>query len=108
MKYNIGDKVSFFSVNEEFNHIKLDQIDEWVKGLSWYEVKDVGDDWLDVQNVHSDRVNHVSQVYDEYQVYNKEDLIQHLKTLLTNSGHAAIINKIRQLYRKQEFKFQGV
>ena len=107
MSVEIGNFVTFFSLDEEFKHVKEKDIDLFIDGLAWYQVEDAGDNWLDVLAHDGLRTIHVGQAYDEYTVYTKEDLRQHLKLLLTNSGHAAICDKIKQLYRKQEFKFQG-
>ena len=107
MSVEIGNFVTFFSLDEEFKHVTLTDIDRFIDGISWYKVEEFGDNWLDVRAEGSSKTIHVGQAYDEYTVYTKEDLRQHLKLLLTNSGHAAICDKIKQLYRKQEFKFQG-
>jgi hypothetical protein len=107
MSIERGNFVTFFSLDEEFKHVKQKDIELFIDGLAWYHVEDAGDNWLDVLAHDGLRTIHVGQAYDEYTVYTKEDLRQHLKLLLTNSGHAAICDKIKQLYRKQEFKFQG-
>jgi hypothetical protein len=108
MSIEIGNFVTFFGLEEEFNHVKQKDIDLFIDGLAWYKVEDVGDEWLDVQAHNTSRTIHVNQVFDEYQVFTKEGLREHLKAMLTNNNHAAIIAKIRQLYRKQEFQFKGV
>jgi hypothetical protein len=107
MSIEKGNFVTFFSLDEEFKHVKQKDIELFIDGLTWYQVEDAGDNWLDVLAQDGLRTIHVGQAYDEYTVYTKEGLRQHLKLLLTNSGHAAICDKIKQLYRKQEFKFQG-
>jgi hypothetical protein len=104
----VGNFVAFFGLEEEFKHVTFKDINLFVDNSSWYEVEDVGDSWLDVKSVNGVRTIHVNNAYDEYQVYTKESLREHLKSMLTNDKHAAVIAKIRQLYRKQEFKFQGV
>jgi hypothetical protein len=108
MSVEIGNFVTFFSLEEDFSHVTFKDIDLFIDGLAWYKVEDVGDNWLDVQAHDASRTIHVNQVFDEYQVFTKENLREHLKTMLTNNNHAAIIAKIRQLYRKQEFQFKGV
>jgi hypothetical protein len=108
MSVEIGNFVTFFGLEEEFKHVKLNQIDDFVDGCNWYEVEDAGDDWLDVKPQREDRTIHINAAYDEYLVHTKESLREHLKSILTNSNHAAICAKIRQLYRKQEFQFKGV
>ena len=108
MSIEIGSFVTFFNLHEEFNHVKQNQINDFVDGLAWYKVEDVGDNWLDVLSHDGAKTIHVGQAYDEYAVYTKEGLREYLKTLFNNSDHAAICAKIRQLYRKQEFQFKGV
>jgi hypothetical protein len=107
MSVLVGNFVSFFGLEEDFKHVKLKDIDLFVDECSWYEVEDVGDTWLDVRAADGVRTIHVNEAYDEYQVYTKEGLREHLKVLKNNTNYADICNKIKQLYRKQEFKFQG-
>jgi hypothetical protein len=104
----VGNFVAFFGLEEDFKHVTFKDINFFVDEASWYEVEDVGDTWLDVRAKDGVRTIHVNEAFDEYQVYTKEGLKNHLKELLNNNNHAAVIAKIRQLYRKQEFKFQGV
>jgi hypothetical protein len=108
MSVEIGNFVSFFGIEDNFQHVTLKDIDRFVDDASWYEVEDVGDTWLDVRARDGVRTIHVDEAYDEYQVFTKESLRNHLKEMLTNNNHAAVIAKIRQLYRKQEFQFKGV
>lgn len=113
MSVLVGNFVSFFDLEEEFKHVALKDIDRFVDDTSWYEVEDVGDTWLDIKAKNAVRTIHVDKAYDEYQVFTKEGLREHLKAMLTNNNHTAIIAKIRQLYRKHNysdspFKFQGV
>jgi hypothetical protein len=108
MSVEIGNFVSFFGIEDNFQHVTLKDIDRFVDDASWYEVEDVGDTWLDVRARDGVRTIHVDEAYDEYQVFTKESLREHLKEMLTNNNHAAVIAKIRQLYRKQEFQFKGV
>jgi hypothetical protein len=107
MSVEIGNFVTFFSLDEEFKHVKQKDIELFVDGLAWYKVEDMGDNWLDVLAHDNIKTIHVGQAYDEYTVFTKESLREHLKALLDNTSHAAICDKIKQLYRKQEFKFQG-
>ena len=108
MSVLVGNFVSFFGLEDNFQHVTLKDIDRFVDDASWYEVEDVGDTWLDVRAKDGVRTIHVDEAYDEYQVFTKEGLREHLKAMLTNNNHAAVIAKIRQLYRKQEFQFKGV
>ena len=108
MSVEIGNFVSFFGIEDNFQHVTLKDIDRFVDDTTWYEIEDVGDTWLDVRAREGVRTIHVNEAYDEYQVFTKESFREHLKTMLTNNNHAAVIAKIRQLYRKQEFQFKGV
>jgi len=108
MSVEIGNFVSFFSPDEEFQHVKKQDIDDFVDEASWYMVEDIGEDWLNVRAEGSNKTINVNNAFDEYQVYTKESLRDHLNSMLSNNDHAAIIAKIRQLYRKQEFQFKGV
>lgn len=108
MSVEIGNFVTFFGLEDNFQHVTFKDIDLFIDGLAWYKVEDVGDDWLDVQAHDASKTIHVNQVFDEYQVFTKEGLRNHLKEMLTNNNHAAVIAKIRQLYRKQEFQFKGI
>ena len=104
--FNIGDKLGFFSLNEEFNHVDTNAIEEYIARLSWYTLLDKGDNWLEVKGEGTSRIIHIDNFPNEYQVFTKESLKQHLLSL--NHPHVAICNKIKQLYRKQEFQFQGI
>ena len=108
MSLEIGNFVSFFSLEEDFKHVNQNQIDEFVDNCTWYEVEDVGDNWLNVRATNGVRTIPVENVFNEYQVYTKEKLREHLKTLFITDKHAVICAKIRQLYNKQQFKFKGV
>lgn len=108
MSVEIGNFVSFFNTEEEFNHLKQQDIERFIDKAAWYKVEDIGDTWLDVQAKDGTRTIHVNEAFDEYQVYTKKSLRKHLNSMLTNNNHAAVIAKIRQLYRKQEFQFKGV
>ena len=108
MSVEIGNFVTFFSLDEEFKHVKQKDIELFVDGLAWYKVEDMGDNWLDVLAHDGLRTIHVGQAYDEYTVYTKEELREHLNSLFNNNNNVAICAKIRQLYRKQEFQFKGV
>lgn len=106
--FNIGESITFFEPYEEFNHVQLNNIENFVDGLAYYKVTDMDDDWIDVVGQTSTRTIHVDNVYNEYLLFTKEQLKQHLLTIKSNSSYSDICAKIRQLYRKQEFKFQGV
>jgi hypothetical protein len=113
MSVEIGNFVTFFGLEEEFDHVNFNQINDFVDGCNWYKVEDAGDTWLDVRATDGVKTIHVNEAYDEYQVYTKESLRQHLKILFNNSDYAAICTKVKQLYRKynnsdSHFKFQGV
>lgn len=110
MNYNVGDFVSFFSLNEEFEHLNKNRIDSFVEDCGWYEVKEFfGDSVIKVSNPRTDE-DILADVKD-YQIFTKQQLKEHLNGL--NNKHVAICNKIKQLYRKHNnsgsnFKFQGV
>jgi hypothetical protein len=107
MAIEIGNFITFFGLEEEFDHVNFNQINDFVHGCNWYKVEDAGDTWLDVRAADGVRTIHVNEAFDEYQVHTKEGLREHLRVLKTNSNYADICAKIKQLYRKQEFKFQG-
>ena len=107
MAIEIGNFITFFGLEEEFNHVNFNQINDFVDGCNWYKVEDAGDTWLDVRAYDGVKTIHVNEAFDEYQVHTKEGLREHLRVLKTNSNYADICAKIKQLYRKQEFKFQG-
>jgi len=107
MSIEVGNFITFFGLEEEFNHVSLKDVEPFIDSCAWYEVEDAGDTWLDVRAHDGVRTIHVNEAYDEYQVYTKEGLREHLRILKNNSNYADICAKIKQLYRKQEFKFQG-
>jgi hypothetical protein len=107
MAIEIGNFITFFGLEEEFDLVNFNQINDFVDGCNWYKVEDAGDTWLDVRAADGVRTIHVNEAFDEYQVHTKEGLREHLRVLKTNSNYADICAKIKQLYRKQEFKFQG-
>jgi len=110
MSYDIGSFVSFFSVNEDFEHINLNLLEEFIDNCTWYEVVGIdvpNDDFITVRS--TSQGDDIPVVIDEYLIHTKESLRNHLKSLLktkeANGKYAEICNKIKQLYRKQEFKF---
>ena len=107
MSIKVGNFITFFGLEEEFNHVSLKDLEFFIDSCAWYQVEDAGDTWLDVRAHDGVRTIHVNEAYDEYQVYTKEGLREHLRILKNNSNYADICAKIKQLYRKQEFKFQG-
>lgn len=107
MAIEVGNFITFFGLEEEFNHVSLKDLEPFIDSCAWYKVENAGDTWLDVLAHDGVRTIHVNEAYDEYQVYTKEGLREHLKILKNNSNYADICAKIKQLYRKQEFKFQG-
>jgi hypothetical protein len=100
--FQIGDLVSFHGINEEFEWVH--DVERYLDDVTTYKVKEI------IDKNHIKVFNDLSRVIEvdlnEYQVHTKETL----KQLLTSKNHkyAHICNKVRQLYRKQEFKFQGV
>jgi len=106
--FNIGEEVAFFSLNEEFPLVEFKDIDNFVKECTWYVIEDMGDNWLSVKSSSGTRTIHVDNFDNEYSVYTRTQLKEQLVSLKSNDKYTAICTKIKQLYRKQEFKFQGV
>jgi hypothetical protein len=103
--FKIGDKVSFHSITEEFEWVN--DVERFIDDTTYYEIVEIPYETNDIIKVRGEEGSRIIPVdIDEYQIHTKESLRQ----LLTSRTHqyAAICNKIRQLYRKQEFKFQGV
>jgi hypothetical protein len=108
--WNIGDKVAFFNIDEDFGYVA-----DWKRyiedDVSYYEIIDkLDDDTIIVQNLSQGRKIPVG--IDEYLIHSKQTLKEHFESL--NNKHTAICNKIKQLYRKHNnnhgsmFRFQGV
>jgi len=106
--FNIGEEIAFFSLDEEFPLVEFKDIDEFVKECTWYTVEDKGDDWLEVKSPSGLRTIHIDNFDNEYLIYTKTQLKDHLLGIKSTSKYGDICAKIKQLYRKQEFKFQGV
>lgn len=113
MSYDVGSFVSFFSIDESFENINLNLIEDYIDDLSWYEIVSVNnpnDDFITVRSLSQGE--DIIVLKDEYQIHTKESLRKHLNELLkykeVNKKYYDICKKINQLYRKQEFKFQGV
>jgi hypothetical protein len=106
--FKIGDFVSFFSLDEEFEHVS--NTEQFIKDAAYYEIAEIIEG--DVLRVHTQgRERLIPVIMDEYMIHTKESLREHLKS--KNCSHAAICNKVKQLYRKHNnsnssFKFQGV
>ena len=100
--FQVGEFVSFHSLTEDFDWVH--DVERYVDDITWYEIMEVIDNKTIMVLNDSDRK--IPADIDDYQIHTKESL----KQLLTSRNHqyAAICSKIRQLYRKQEFKFQGV
>jgi len=100
--FQIGDKVSFHGLEEDFDWVN--DVERYLDDLTMYEIKEIKDD--KTIGVLNDSGNLVYADIDDYQIYTYESLRQ----LLTSRNHqyAAICNKVRQLYRKQEFQFKGI
>jgi hypothetical protein len=113
MSYDVGSFVSFFSIDESFENINLNLIEDYIDDLSWYEIVSVNnpnDDFITVRSLSQGE--DIVVLKDEYQIHTKESLRNYLNELLkykeVNKKYYDICKKINQLYRKQEFKFQGV
>lgn len=113
MSYDVGNFVSFFSIDETFENINLNLIEDYIDDLSWYEIVSINnpnDDFITVRSLSQGE--DIVVLKDEYQIHTKESLRKYLNELLkyreANKKYYDICSKIKQLYRKQEFKFQGV
>lgn len=116
--FNVGNIVSFFGDNEQFENINLNLIEDFIEDCSWYEVIGVNvpnDDFITVRSLSQGR--DIPVVKSEYQIHTKESLRSHLNNLLktkeANKKYENVCNKIIQLYRKHNrtdshFKFKGV
>lgn len=102
--FNIGDKVTFFSLNEEFDEIN--SIDNYVETRGYYIIKEFDGTNMSVKSTEASKTINIDNVFNEYQVFTAETLKAHLTSL--NHAHIAICNKIKQLYRKQNFQFKGI
>jgi hypothetical protein len=114
--FNIGDFVTFFPHDETFEHVHHDDVDRWVNGCSWYKVIEFDGTHIRVcpeHATHEARHIPIANVFDEYQVFTKEELFKHLKPITLDSKYHVICHKVKQLYRKHNqsdssFKFKGV
>lgn len=116
--FEIGNHVAFFGLEDNFDHLNLNVIENFIEDCSWYEVIGVNvpnDDFITVRSLSQGR--DIPVVKSEYQIHTKESLRSHLTQLLTvneaNKKYADVCKKIKQLYRKHNesgshFKFQGV
>jgi len=100
--FQVGNFVSFHSLHDEFDYVN--DVERFIDDTSFYEVLEILDDIIMVKSLSMGRDIPVD--INEYQIHTKESLRDHIKS--KNHKYAAICNKIKQLYRKQEFKFQGV
>lgn len=114
MSYDVGSFISFFDHHDTFaEDINLNLIEDFIDNLSWYEVVSIdnpNDDFITVKSLSQSE--DLVILKDEYQIHTKESLRKYLNELLkykeANKKYHDICKKINQLYRKQEFKFQGV
>ena len=70
MSYDIGSFVSFFSLNEEFEHVNLNLIEEFVDNCTWYEVVGIdvpNDDFITVRS--TSQGDDIPVVIDEYLIH---------------------------------------
>jgi hypothetical protein len=100
--FKVGDKISFHGLEEDFDWVN--DIERYLDDITEYEVKEILDD--DTIGILNSEGRVIKAQISEYQIHTKETLRQLL--ISNNHKYSAICNKIRQLYRKQEFKFQGV
>ena len=116
--FEIGNHVAFFGLEDNFDHLNLNVIENFIEDCSWYEIIGFNvpnDDFITVRSRSQGR--DIPVVKSEYQIHTKESLRNHLTQLLTvneaNKKYADVCKKIKQLYRKHNnsdshFKFQGV
>lgn len=102
--FNVGDKVSFFSLNEEFNEIT--NINWYVEERTYYTITKIDGTTMYVKAKDETKELKVENVFNEYQVFTADTLKAHLKSL--NHAHVAVCNKIKQLYSRQQFQFKGI
>jgi len=103
--FKVGDKVSFHSLTENFDWVH--DVERYLDDVTEYEIVEIPYETNDIIKVRSkDGSNLIPVDIDEYQIHTQESLRQLLKS--NKHQYAAICNKIRQLYRKQEFQFKGV
>jgi hypothetical protein len=113
MSYDVGNFVSFFDHDDTFENINLNLVENYIDDVSWYEIVSINnpnDDFITVRSLSQGE--DIIILKNEYQIHTKQSLRKHLTDLLVvneaNKKYADVCKKIRQLYRKQEFKFQGV
>lgn len=112
MSYQVGDLISFWSHDQEFDHVDTNKIDYFLKeGVQWYKVKEIGGtNALTVQAESGGRdIPLTTSGLREYKIYTKESLTKLLEVLHNKNEadkqYADVCKKIRQLYNKQHFKF---
>jgi hypothetical protein len=100
--FKIGEFVSFHSTTEDFDWVN--DVERLLDDLTVYEIMEVIDNKTIA--VLNESGNLIKADIADYQIHTKESL----KQLLTSRNHkyAAICNKVRQLYYKQEFQFKGI
>jgi hypothetical protein len=100
--FNIGDEVSFHGLEEDFDWVN--DVERYIDDVTVYKIIKVLNDKIIV--VANDSNREIPANIDDYQIYTKESLRQLLMS--RNHQYVAICNKIKQLYRKQEFQFKGI
>jgi len=100
--FKVGEFVSFHSHSEEFDWVH--DVESLLDDLTVYEIMEVIDNKTIA--VLNESGNLIKADIADYQIHTKESLRQLLMS--NNHKYAAICHKIRQLYRKQEFQFQGL
>ena len=109
MSYKLGDKVSFWSHDQNFEHITIKEIPKFLKeGVQWYKVKHIGTDGFITVNGEGGSRD-IPVMVSEYQIHTEESLTKLLNLLHVqqeaDKQYADICKKIRQLYSRQHFKF---
>ena len=116
--FEIGTKVAFFGLEDNFDHLNLNNIENFIEDCSWYEIIGIdapNDEFISVRSLSQSRI--IPVLKSEYQIHTQESLRNHLTKLLVvneaNKKYEDVCKKIKQLYRKHNnsdshFKFQGV
>lgn len=116
--FEIGQFVSFFNKDENFEHLNLELLEDFIEDCSWYEIVELNQptvDFIIVRSLGQER--NIPALIADYKIHTKESLRKELKQILNskkaNKEYSDVCNKIIQLYRKHnrtdsQFKFQGV
>jgi hypothetical protein len=110
INFGIGDYVGFYSLQEDFSEYNLDHIEDIIEDNSWYEVKTFNFPTNEFFQVWSNSQEELITINKgDYQVHTKNSLREILLALKAqqeaDKQYHQICKKIRELYKKQQFKF---